>query len=231
MGGRGGRGGGEGLYMPGQPQQSRPPQKIVIPGQKPTSGGNGQKLVIADKIPVFAGGVLTEEDTITTLTGPGSYRPPAGFMNEDGPTEDLTANMTPDQMLQRLRARAGQWHDLAKFFIALYKQQYDTNIIDEMAGITPAEQNKWAVASTVYDSIKSDGKVSPEVRRMGHPLHASTHHANPSPTGVRMRVWPRIHTRMHTCVRLLQGCYYCAALCMVYGNPMLGTRVLAYNTA
>ena len=163
-GGRGGRGSEEGLYLgPGSPGAGRPPQKIFIPGQKLT--GNvpaGQKLVLPDadgKLPTIAGGVLSEEDTVTTLTGPGSYRPPAGFMNETL-DEDVTVNMTPDAMLQRLRSRAGQWHQLAKFITALYKQSIDSNIIDEVAGLTPAEQNKWAVASTVYDSLKSDRKIS-----------------------------------------------------------------------
>jgi hypothetical protein len=49
-------------------------------------------------------------------------------------------NMTPDEMLGKLRSRAGKWHKLAKFLPYLYRQGYDSTVVDQMTGITPAIQ-------------------------------------------------------------------------------------------
>jgi hypothetical protein len=87
------------------------------------------------------------------------FRPPPGFMN-DAPLDDAAANMDPDVMLNRLRSRAGQWHQLAKLLPALYSKGYESNTIDEMTGVNPAEQNRWVVAGTVYDSIAATGQLS-----------------------------------------------------------------------
>lgn len=82
-------------------------------------------------------------------------------MNDTLP-EDSTANMEPQEMLNRLRSRAGHWHELAKLFPALNSKGFDSATIDEMTGITPAEQNKWIVAATVYESVKASSAVPRE---------------------------------------------------------------------
>ncbi len=62
-------------------------------------------------------------------------------------------------MISRLRSRAGKWWQLARFFVALGKQGWDSSTIDEAAGITPALQNKMIVAGTVYDSLVESGEL------------------------------------------------------------------------
>ena len=84
------------------------------------------------------------------------YRPPAGFMNEQLP-DDGTQSMDAEQMLSKLRSRAGHWHQLAKYVPALLGKGYDSNAIDAVTGITPLEQSRWTVAGTVYDSIAGPG--------------------------------------------------------------------------
>jgi hypothetical protein len=51
-------------------------------------------------------------------------------------------SMTPDEMLGKLRSRAGKWHNLAKMLPYLYRQGYDSSVVDQMTGITPAVQVK-----------------------------------------------------------------------------------------
>jgi hypothetical protein len=77
--------------------------------------------------------------------------------------EDETLNMTADEMTNRLRSRSAKWFTLAKYIPALYKLSYTSSIIDEIAGITPAEQSRWAVAGTVHESLRLSGRVSPEI--------------------------------------------------------------------
>lgn len=84
------------------------------------------------------------------------FRPPAGFMNETL-ADDTTSNMEPQDMLNRLRSRAGKWYDLAKLVPALNSKGYDSSAIDEATGINPAEQNIWVVSATVYESLKAEG--------------------------------------------------------------------------
>ncbi|KXZ54590.1 hypothetical protein GPECTOR_4g655 [Gonium pectorale] len=83
-------------------------------------------------------------------------------MNDTLP-DDATANADPQELLNRLRARSGHWHELAKFIPALNSKGYNAGVIDEMTGITPAEQNKWVVSATVYESVKASPAVPREV--------------------------------------------------------------------
>ena len=106
-----------------QPGGARTAQKIIIPGRPsgPPPGGGGT-LVVAD--PASGTGMSTDNmigESITTLTPPSRYRPPAGFMNEEL-DEDTTLNLTPQEMLSKLRSKAGRWYTLGKFIPALYKQ-------------------------------------------------------------------------------------------------------------
>ncbi|GLC33519.1 hypothetical protein PLESTM_000080200 [Pleodorina starrii] len=85
-------------------------------------------------------------------------------MNETLP-DDATVNTDPQELLNKLRARAGHWHELAKFIPALNSKGYNSAVIDEITGITPAEQNKWVVSATVYESVKASPAVPAEVLR------------------------------------------------------------------
>lgn len=84
-------------------------------------------------------------------------------MNDD--VQDPALNQTdPQEMLNKLRSRAGQWHQLAKLLPVLYAKGLDSNIIAEMTGLNPVDQNNWVVAGTVYDSIATSKKVGVLVR-------------------------------------------------------------------
>lgn len=145
---------------------ARQGKRIIIPGGPGRSSGppTGGPLIVPEEGSMggAAGGILTDADSVTTPTPPSRYRPPAGFMNEKL-NEDETANMPADVMLGRLQSRAGRWPTFAKMISNLYKQSYDSSVISEMTGISPAEQAKWVVAGTVYDSLKLSGRCSPEV--------------------------------------------------------------------
>jgi hypothetical protein len=78
---------------------------------------------------------------------------------DDAVVDDATANMNPDILLNRLRSRAGHWHQLAKLVPALNSKGYDSSAIDESTGVTPLEQNRWVVAGTVYDSLVKAGEL------------------------------------------------------------------------
>jgi hypothetical protein len=56
-------------------------------------------------------------------------------------------------MLNKLRNKAGQWHQLAKLLPVLYAKGIDSNTVAELTGVNPVDQNTWVVAGTVYDSI------------------------------------------------------------------------------
>ncbi len=149
------------LILPGQQRQtpSRGPQRLIQPEQQRPGGRPGGENFLPDDSTL---GLVGETQNL--VGGPptlNKYRPPAGFMNDTLP-EDSTANMEPQDMLNRLRSRAGHWHELAKLFPALNSKGFDSATIDEMTGITPAEQNKWMVAATVYESVQASAAVPRE---------------------------------------------------------------------
>ncbi|GFH09438.1 uncharacterized protein HaLaN_04578, partial [Haematococcus lacustris] len=100
---------------------------------------------------------------VVTPTGPNQYRPPAGFMNEQLTETPEFAAMAPQDMMNRLRARAGKWHQLAKMLPLLAKAGYDNTTVDEMTGITPVLQVRRKVAEWMYDTLVASGKLSPEL--------------------------------------------------------------------
>lgn len=127
---------------------------LILPGQYNQGGaGRGQRSSIGlDDTPSnAAAGPL-----------PNKYRPPPGFMNENVQDPAL-AQADPQQLLNRLRAQAGQWHELAKCLPILYAKGFDTSTIAEITGVNPVDQNRWVVAGTVYDSLVATGQVEPEV--------------------------------------------------------------------
>ena len=173
------------------PREQARQQKLIIPGggrPSPSPGAPGQ-LIMPDQQTGVAGMIDIGDRygagvrqwgsvhilcsvcnapsflllcSVTTPTPPSRYRPPPGFMNETI-NEDETVNLTADEMLNKLRSRAARWYTLAKYIPALYKQSYTASIIDETAGITPAEQSRMAVAGTVHESLKMSGQVPASV--------------------------------------------------------------------
>ncbi|WIA23448.1 hypothetical protein OEZ85_000200 [Tetradesmus obliquus] len=155
---------GGGMGRSGGPQG--PPGRLIIPGGPgqsfggqggPGRGGPGpggrSNLEIDDSVPSSGPGQLPQ---------PNKYRPPPGFMNEAA-QDPAFAQQDPQDMLGRLRARAGPWHSLAKLLPVLYAKGFDTSTVAELTGVNPVDQNLWVVAGTVYDSIVSTGKVAPQV--------------------------------------------------------------------
>ena len=85
-------------------------------------------------------------------------RPPAGFMGDN--VQDPSLNtQDPQVLISKLRSNAGHWHQLGKLLPILYSKGIDSNMVAELTGINPADQNSWIVAGTVYDSIAAGGKV------------------------------------------------------------------------
>jgi hypothetical protein len=143
--GGGGRGG-----APGGPPRIMLPNEKFAGGNAGTPGGaigGGAAALVGGERPL-----------------PNRYRPPPGFMNDAPTVDESTASMPPDEMISKLRSRAGHWFQLARLFPALTALGYDSNSLDELTGITPAEQNLWLVASTVYDSLVASD-VAPELLR------------------------------------------------------------------
>ena len=148
-------------------QQQQKQAKLILPGQSkpgapgklvmPTKEGGGSGIPLPDSSEL---GLVSEiSGNVVVAGGPptvNKFRPPAGFMNETL-WDDSTSNMEPQDMLNRLRSRAGKWHDLAKLIPALNSKGYDSSAIDQATGINPAEQNIWIVSATVYESLKAEG--------------------------------------------------------------------------
>ncbi|KAI8471380.1 MAG: hypothetical protein J3K34DRAFT_417430 [Monoraphidium minutum] len=163
----------------GSPQTNRQspngPPGLILPGQPgapggPPGRGGAQRLMLPSDRPLGGGGVgtgLAAPGADEPLNGPGGdrplpnrYRPPAGFM-DDAPGGDAEAvSLSDDEMISKLRSRAGHWYQLAKLIPALAAKGYDSNALDEAAGITPAEQNLWMVAGTVYDSLAASAAAA-----------------------------------------------------------------------
>jgi hypothetical protein len=67
------------------------------------------------------------------------------------------AQQDPQEMLSKLRSRAGPWHSLSKLLPVLYAKGFDTSTVAELTGVNPVDQNLWLVGGTVYDSIVTTG--------------------------------------------------------------------------
>lgn len=164
---------------PGNNNQKMKEQRLILPGQQQRGAPGGGRIVFPEKQGGSGkpGGAsmdnfLPDDSTLglvgeSLVGGPATlnkYRPPAGFMNENLP-EDAYSSMDPQEMLNKLRARAGHWHELAKLMAPLNSSGYSSSAIDELTGITPLEQSKWVVAATVYESVKASPAVSPDTLR------------------------------------------------------------------
>ncbi|KAK9904948.1 hypothetical protein WJX75_006180 [Coccomyxa subellipsoidea] len=146
-----------GLILPGQGGGSQDGQqsKLIVPGgrgngggQQPGRGGTMQ-----------GGGSLLDVENKTVIN---TYRPPPGFMDADGPADTAAAQevQDPQVLLNRLRASAGKWHELANLVPVLSTLGIDNTIIEAETGIERAQLNAWLVSVQVYESLRKSGKLS-----------------------------------------------------------------------
>lgn len=156
-GGRGRFGESPLILGPNSNPSSRPSSapgagSLILPGQYNQGGagrGQGQRLPI---------GLDSAPSNSSAGPLPNKYRPPPGFMNQNVQDPAL-AQADPQQLLNRLRAQSGHWHDLAKCLPILYAKGFDTGTIAEITGVNPVDQNRWVVAGTVYDSLVATGRL------------------------------------------------------------------------
>lgn len=139
--------------------------KLIIPGQSSPGGGSprpGGSLIIPGSpgggapSGSSAGGLASGDAPVLQ-----NFRPPPGFMDADAGAQ-TEINADPQEMLNRLQAQAGHWHQLAKLFPALLAKGYDSNVVEEMTGIERKLQNIWSSSAQIYESLKKTG-VPPEV--------------------------------------------------------------------
>jgi len=136
--------------------------RLIIPGQEgPASnsrpGGGGL---------VIPGGNNTSGVTGTASSTPGgefrNFRPPPGFMDGDG-VKDTLSDIPEQEMLNRLQAQAGHWHELAKLLPALKSKGVDDYAIEEASGLERKTQNLWTSSSSIYDALKNSGLVEDDI--------------------------------------------------------------------
>lgn len=152
----GGPGGGDG----GRQQ----PPKLIIPGNNnssPRPGGGGSLYIpgAPGGSPGAPGGGGASLDAPVSFR---NYRPPPGFMDTEGAAETENS-LTPQEMLNRLQAQAGHWHELAKLLRALQVKGFDAFAVEEATGLERKEQNLWISSASIYDALKKAGELSPEV--------------------------------------------------------------------
>jgi len=93
------------------------------------------------------------------------FRPPPGFMDteSDAAAGNEKTKIPPQEMLNRLQAQAGAWHQLAKLLPALQREGYDGYVIEEVTGLERKLQNIWTSAVSIYDSLIKSNLVEPNV--------------------------------------------------------------------
>ena len=93
----------------------------------------------------------------TGISGPSTstFRPPPGFMDNENPqsTEYGPLEMHEcRQALDRIRAQAGSWHELAQLLPRLAASGYDAQVVEFETGLERVVQNAWFVAQSVSSS-------------------------------------------------------------------------------
>lgn len=102
---------------------------------------------------------LNRETPVTRV-----FRPPPGFMDdESGAAGREKSEMPPQEMLNRLQAQAGAWHQLARFLPTLHREGFDGYVIEEATGLERKLQNIWTSAVSIYDSLVKSNSVEPSV--------------------------------------------------------------------
>lgn len=144
------------------------PPKLIIPGQDAGSGrpggGTGGGLVT----PGAPGSGGRSSGMGMGAPSPDTpfarnFRPPPGFMDKDGEDKDTLADASPQDMLNRLQAQAGHWHQLAKLLPALHTKGFDSFTVEEATGLERKTQNLWTSSASIYDGLKKSGQVEPSV--------------------------------------------------------------------
>ena len=152
MGGLGGNFGGDNRQQPG---------KLIIPGQESAASGArpGGGLVIP------GGNTSGHTGTAPLTEGPEfrNFRPPPGFMDSDGKASHSFADIPQQEMLNRLQAQAGHWHELAKLLPALLAKGVDAFAVEEATGLERKLQNLWISSASIYDALKSSGLVKNDI--------------------------------------------------------------------
>lgn len=69
-------------------------------------------------------------------------------MDAAGPATD-DSGLSSDEMLGRLRALSGRWHELAKYLPALQRAGIDGMAVEEATGLERKIQNVWSTAAQV----------------------------------------------------------------------------------
>eukprot|EP00892_Ulva_mutabilis_P010198 jgi/Ulvmu1/7550/UM037_0094.1 len=139
------------LIMPGQPDRDQNKSgRIILPGQgnappkMPTGQGN---------FPELAQDVAGRQDV---PAAPRNFRPPAGFMDSQGPEQDIYAGKTPDEVLMIISTRSDYWYNLAKGLPKLYAAGFDRNTLEEQINVDAVRQNVWSVSAEVFRSLQED---------------------------------------------------------------------------
>lgn len=84
-------------------------------------------------------------------------------MDAEGPSdaeEAEAAAASPQDMLRRLQAQAGRWHELARLLPLLQAKGFDAMAVEEATGLERRMQNVWTSASSIYRSLDKSGEVS-----------------------------------------------------------------------
>ena len=127
---------GEILGGSGAGPKGKPP-KLVLPGQgSGAPARNGGSLILPTPGGGPSGGSLqmaggASEAGIPVMR---NFRPPPGFM--DGATDAAPA-ANPSEMLDRIEAGAGHWHQLAKLLPALQRAGFDAAAVEDRTGVDP----------------------------------------------------------------------------------------------
>ena len=146
---------------------NKSPPKLILPGQQDVGssvhkgGSKGGSLIL----PTTGNGGAKEE-TAAGKPVPQQFRPPPGFMNEYAASSNAAGGggvkqeeLSADEMIRRLQANQGHWHEIATYLPKLQREGYDSAIIEEMTGIDRKVQNLMSISSLVYDSLRQSGKV------------------------------------------------------------------------
>jgi len=136
--------------MPGQAPGGGAGGRLIVPPTTTTPGGGGGGAPGGG-----GGGGSLLDGADTTAPAANRFRPPPGFMDrDDAAAVDAESAATPAPvLLNRLRTGAAPWHALARALPALAAKGYDASAVSEETGVTPLDQNLWAVAGTVYASL------------------------------------------------------------------------------
>lgn len=154
MGGPGGNSGGD--------MNRQQPGRLIIPGQE----GAGQNTRPGGGGLVIPGGNNMSGVTGTAPSTQGAefrnFRPPPGFMDAGG-VKDTLPDIPQQEMLNRLQAQAGHWHELAKLLPSLQAKGIDAFAVEEATGLERKTQNLWTSSASIYDALKNSGLVKDDI--------------------------------------------------------------------